>query len=77
MINLTKELNCDLQNKSTLQKQIETMNLFLKCQNDTINLFLNYQKNYLTIIPDNARFNNNCIETNTKIINLINNFYDN
>ena len=66
-----------IKEKLYLQKQIEAKNLFLKCQHETINSFLNYQKNYLTTIPDDARFTRNCIETNKKIIDFIHNFYNN
>ena len=62
MITFTKELNRNLANKNILQKQIET-----------INLFLEYQKNCLTTAPNNTTI----IETNKQIIELVNNFYNN
>ena len=62
MITFIKELNRNLVNKNTLQKQIET-----------INLFLEYQKNYLTTALNNTA----TIETNKQIIDIINNFYNN
>lgn len=66
MITFTKELNCNLANKNTLQKQIET-----------INLFLNYQKNCLTTAPNDIATIETSINSNKQIIDLINNFYNN
>ena len=66
MITFTKELNCNLENKNTLQKQIET-----------INLFLNYQKNCLTTAPSDTTTIQTSINSNKQIIDLINNFYNN
>lgn len=66
MITFTKELNRNLRNKNTLQKQIET-----------IKLFLNYQKNCLATAPNDTTTIETSINSNKQIIDLINNFYNN